>query len=102
MPTTTYRVDPNASLLDSSERATLTESELDKTIEVYERISLRRVPHVIHDESEIERALSPASNDGFWKHDEYLKCRRGTTMRSDYRGLPHGYATGPVWTRLTD
>lgn len=87
-------IDPNASILDVSERVEVTQRELDKTIEVYERISRRRRPHTIQDDDEVERALSPASNDGFWKHDEYLKCRRGTKMISDYRGLPPGYFVG--------
>lgn len=38
----------------------------------------------------------------FWKRSEYLKCRRGEPMSSDYRGLPHGYGQGPTWIRARE
>ena len=100
MPT---RIDPNASVLDLSEQVEVTKRELDIAIDDYERISKRRTPGSTGEEQEQDAAtFNAASNDGFWKHDEYLKCVRGVRMESDERGLPRGYGIGPTWDRARE
>lgn len=36
---------------------------------------------------------------GMWRRSAYLACNAGVPLRSDERGLPPGYATGPTWQR---